>query len=80
MFANIFFLPCYLGRQELYAKRQREKYTGDVPMYSSLYISSESIIGVNLWPKDEPMYIFLCCQPPFLNLYLLKIAMKNKPR
>ncbi|XP_073238092.1 uncharacterized protein [Porites lutea] len=45
------------GRQELYAKRLREKYTGDVPMYSSLYISSESIIGVNLWPKDEPMYL-----------------------
>ena len=52
MFANVFFLPRYLGRQELYAKRLREKYTGDVPMYSSLYISSESIIGVNLWPKD----------------------------
>ena len=52
-----FFPPRYLGRQELYAKRLREKYTGDVPMYSSLYISSESIIGVNLWPKDEPMYL-----------------------
>ena len=26
-------------------------------MYSSLYISSESVIGVNLWPKDEPMYL-----------------------
>ena len=57
MFANVFFLPRYLGRQELYAKRLREKYTGDVPMYSSLYISSESIIGVNLWPKDKPMYL-----------------------
>ena len=57
VFANVFFLPRYLGRQELYAKRLREKYTGDVPMYSSLYISSESIIGVNLWPKDEPMYL-----------------------
>ena len=57
VFANVFFLPRYLGRQELYAKRLREKYTGDVPMYSSLYISSESVIGVNLWPKDEPMYL-----------------------
>ena len=23
-------------------------------MYSALYTSSESVIGVNLWPNDEP--------------------------
>ena len=49
-----FFLRLYSGRQELYATRLREKYTGDVPMYSALYTSSESVIGVNLWPNDEP--------------------------
>ena len=52
-----FLLPLYSGRQELYATRLREKYTGDVPMYSALYTSSESVIGVNLWPKDEPTYL-----------------------
>ena len=52
-----FLLPLYSGRQELYATRLREKYTGDVPMYSALYTSSESVIGVNLWPKDEPAYL-----------------------
>ena len=52
-----FFLRLYSGRQELYATRLREKYTGDVPMYSALYTSSESVIGVNLWPKDKPTYL-----------------------
>ena len=52
-----FFLRLYSGRQELYATRLREKYTGDVPMYSALYTSTESVIGVNLWPKDEPTYL-----------------------
>ena len=52
-----FVLPLYSGRQELYATRLREKYTGDVPMYSALYTSTESVIGVNLWPKDKPTYL-----------------------
>ena len=57
MLLQRFLLPLYSGPQELYAKRLREKYTGGVPMYSALYSSTESVIGVNLWPKDEPTYL-----------------------
>ena len=26
-------------------------------MYSAIYSSSETILGVNLWPKEDPVYL-----------------------
>ena len=41
----------------MYAKKLREKYTGHIPLFSGFYASTESVLGVNLWPKDEPVYL-----------------------
>ena len=41
----------------MYAKKLRERYTGQIPLYSPVYASTESPIGVNLWPRNEAVYL-----------------------
>ena len=59
--SNLFTVsPSLKGSSQLYATKLREKYLGDVPIYSPFYGATEGLIGVNLWPEDEvPLYMLV---------------------
>ncbi|XP_073252983.1 uncharacterized protein [Porites lutea] len=53
-------LACSTGSSELYASKLKEKYLGDIPIYSPFYGATEGLIGVNLWPEEEnPVYMLV---------------------
>lgn len=55
-----FFNHCIIGSSELYASKLKEKYLGDIPIYSPFYGATEGLIGVNLWPEEEnPVYMLV---------------------
>ena len=56
----LFFYHCIIGSSELYASKLKEKYLGDIPIYSPFYGATEGLIGVNLWPEEEnPLYMLV---------------------
>ena len=56
----VFFYHCIIGSSELYASKLKEKYLGDIPIYSPFYGATEGLIGVNLWPEEEnPVYMLV---------------------
>lgn len=56
----LFFYHCIIGSSELYASKLKEKYLGDIPIYSPFYGATEGLIGVNLWPEEEnPVYMLV---------------------
>ena len=53
---SLFF---FKGSSEFYAKKVREKYL-DIPIFSFFYVSTEGMIGQNLWPeKQYPDYVLI---------------------
>lgn len=53
-------LACSTGSAHLYAVKLKDRYLGDVPIYSPFYGATEGLIGVNLWPEETtPLYMLV---------------------
>lgn len=72
-------LTCTTGSSELYATKLKEKYLGDLPMYSPFYAATEGLIGVNLWPKEETPVYMLVPRAMFFEFIPVEESSKDQP-
>ncbi|MFT7814683.1 GH3 domain-containing protein-like [Arapaima gigas] len=48
------------GSEQIHGELLRRHYCQGVPFYSALYAKAQGLIGVNLWPAEEPRRYLLC--------------------
>ncbi|XP_046888022.1 GH3 domain-containing protein [Hypomesus transpacificus] len=53
------------GSNQIYGEMLREHYCQGVPFYSPFYAATEGLIGVNLWPEEQPRRYLLCPRSMF---------------
>lgn len=63
----------------MYATKLKEKYLGDLPMYSPFYAATEGLIGVNLWPKEETPVYMLVPRAMFFEFIPVEESSKDQP-
>lgn len=73
-------LACSTGSSELYASKLKEKYLGDVPIYSPFYGSTEGLIGVNLWPQETTPVYMLVPRAMFFEFIPVEESSQEQPK
>jgi len=72
-------LTCKTGSSELYATKLREKYLGDLPIYSPFYAATEGLIGINLWPEETNPVYMLVPRAMFFEFIPVEESSKEQP-
>lgn len=72
--------PPFQGSSELYASKLKEKYLGDVPIYSPFYGSTEGLIGVNLWPQETTPVYMLVPRAMFFEFIPVEESSQEQPK
>ncbi|XP_014677530.1 PREDICTED: GH3 domain-containing protein-like isoform X3 [Priapulus caudatus] len=68
------------GASATYARALEERYTRGTPLYSPAYAATETLVGLNLWPKEEDPHYVLVPNITFYELIPLEAQDQEQPK
>lgn len=68
------------GSFDLPAKLLRETYGKGIPIYSPLYAASEGLLGLNIWPRNQPSLYLLALQSMFFEFIPVEHCNEDQPQ